>query len=116
MLTIQNGGTSGLYAELITIWGNRAALNPTEPPNVIFIAPAYQATANTNVDFDYDLYYSVLARDIDAGGFAFWLNVANASGNGILFTNSTARLGIEGPGTAGVGFVGSPEFQGTFNH
>ena len=112
--TILGGGTSGVYAELLNIWGSSQGLNPTQPPNLIFTSAAYQVT--TNADYIYYLYYAILGRDVDAGGYAFWLNVANSFGQGILFNNTAGRIAIEGNGTPGSGFVGSTEFQNTFNH
>ena len=69
------------------------------------------------------LYFAVLARDPDAGGFNFWLGIANtpisagAQTAGIYFqTNNAARVLIEGPGTPNVGLVGGIEFQTLFNN
>ena len=110
--TVVGGGSSGVYALLFSLWGTSSAFNPTEPPLQMFTNAAYQAT--TNSQFVDMLYLTVLARTPDTGGFNFWLTGANASGAGIFFNNPAARTAIEGPGTPGVGIVGSPEFQNLF--
>jgi hypothetical protein len=63
------------------------------------------------------LYFTILSRDPDPSGFAFWFTVASTGGAGILFQGSVGsptRIQILGPGTPGQGFIGSPEFQGLF--
>ena len=89
---------------------------------VIFTDPAFQS--NTNGAFVAMLYYTILVRDYDQGGFAFWLAAAtNPPGIGgiyYVFNNPpaayAAKLGILGtavpPNPSALGFLGSPEFQG----
>ena len=60
------------------------------------------------------VYFLVLKRDPDAGGYGFWVGVANGGGAGIYFNSQTARISILGNGSPGEGFVGSPEFQSRF--
>jgi hypothetical protein len=62
------------------------------------------------------LYYTILGRDPDSAGLAFWLSVANSGGPGVLFQTAGygTRLQILGSGTPNQGFIGSPEFQGLF--
>ena len=59
------------------------------------------------------LYFTILNRDPDQGGYNFWLGVANAGGPGIMFQGPASyatRIQILGPGTQGQGFIGSQEF------
>jgi len=75
------------------------------------------ATDHANGLYIAMLYYTTLGRDPDAAGYNFWLGVANAGGPGIAFQGATGfgtRIQILGPGTAGQGFIGSPEFQGLY--
>ena len=63
------------------------------------------------------LYYVILGRDPDPPGFGYWLSIANASGPGLLFQGNAGyatRIQLVGPGAAGQGLIGSPEFQGLF--
>jgi hypothetical protein len=62
-------------------------------------------------------YYLILGREPDLPGLGFWLSIANAGGPGILFQRQAGygtRIQILGPGAAGQGFIGSPEFQNLF--
>lgn len=124
---VTNGGTGGLYNLFYNLC-IAPPLSAPAPPN-----PPYPASADTSAEFqnrgsfatatDHSndlfvrmLYYSILARDPDAGGFNFWLGIANGGGSGIYFqTTNTTRVLVEGPGTPNVGLVGSTEFQNTFN-
>ena len=59
------------------------------------------------------LYYVILDRNPDEGGYQYWLGIANGGGAGILFQGTAGyptRFQILGPGTQGQGFIGSPEF------
>ncbi len=74
------------------------------------------APDHTNGMYIKMLYYVILGRDSDVGGFNFWLGVANGGGPGIYYNNPATRLAIVGPPgqTNGAGFIFSPEFQGLF--
>ncbi len=85
--------------------------------NPAFTNPAFLNT--TNGLFTDLLYFTILGRDPDPGGFNFWLNVANSGGPGVYFlptagTPSLVRLQMEGTGTPNQGFMGSPDFLGLF--
>jgi len=72
---------------------------------------------HSNAMYIWMLYFVILGRDPDPAGFSFWLGVVNGGGPGVFFNGATSaptRLNILGPGTPGVGFVGSPEFQSRF--
>ncbi len=69
---------------------------------------------NTNALYIQMLYFLILSRNPDAGGFNFWVGVANQGGSGIYFNFPTTRITILGTGQPGEGFIGSPEFQGLF--
>jgi hypothetical protein len=65
------------------------------------------------------IYFVTVGRNPDASGLAFWTNVANSGGPGLLFQGAASaaiRLQILGPGTPNQGFIGSPEFQGLFSN
>jgi len=63
------------------------------------------------------LYFLILGRDMDLGGFTFWKDVLDSGGPGIYDSGqagSAARLLILGTGPPNEGFIGSAEFQGRF--
>jgi hypothetical protein len=70
---------------------------------------------HTNALYIHMLYFTILQRDGDSGGLAFWTDMANLGGAGILFQTSAvivqARIQILGPGIGNQGFLGSSEFQ-----
>ncbi len=114
-VALASGANTSTYSLLFNIWGTSpAGLNLALPPSQTFTNPVYRN--NTNGHFVYLLYYAILARDVDAPGLNFWVSTANGGGPGIYFINPGMRLQMEGPGTPGAGFVGSPEFQGLFNN
>jgi len=80
--------------------------------------PALQ-NYTTNPLFIDLLYFTILGRDPDPGGFNFWSNFANSGGPGVYFlpsggTPAAIRTAIEGSGAPNEGFVGSPEFLNLF--
>jgi hypothetical protein len=61
------------------------------------------------------LYFLVLNRDADQGGYYFWVGQANALASGLFYNGPVAaRLTIIGSGAANPGFVSSPAFQQRF--
>ena len=114
-------GGAGLGAWLQTLIGYPAAATPIGAPNNEFQSTGTfhttQAADHTNALYLQMLYYVLLGRNPDAGGFSYWLGVANTGGPGLLFQAAAGyatRIQISGPGTPNQGFVGSPEFQGLF--
>jgi hypothetical protein len=102
-----------------TIVGYPASNTPVGAQNNEFQNTGiYQAAPDhSNAMFLQMVYYVTVSRNPDAGGFAFWLGVANSGGPGLLFQGAAGyptRLQILGPGTPNQGFIGSPEFQGLF--
>ena len=73
------------------------------------------ATDHTNGLYIRLLYFLVLNRDADQGGYNFWVGQANALASGLFYNASPeARLTIIGSGIANPGFVSSPAFQQRF--
>jgi len=102
-----------------TIIGYPASVTPVGAPNNEFQNRGTYSTGpdHSNTLYVQMIYYVTVSRNPDAGGFAFWLNVANTSGPGALFQGGggyATRIQILGPGTPTQGFIGSPEFQGLF--
>jgi hypothetical protein len=61
------------------------------------------------------LYYTILNRAPDSGGFTYWVGVANSIGGpGIYYNSPAAQDQIVGNGTANSGFVYSAEFQSDY--
>jgi Domain of unknown function (DUF4214) len=92
---------------------------PVGAPNTEFQNTGTYSTGpdRSNALYVQMIYYVTVSRNPDAGGFAFWLGVANSGGPGLLFQGSagySTRIQILGPGTPNQGFIGSPEFQGLF--
>jgi len=129
---VTNGGLGGPYNLFynLAIAPPLSAPAPPNPPylpsqdtsaefqNRLTFASAGVTNDHSNSMFVTLLYFAVLARDPDAGGFTFWSGVANGGGSGIYFQAAAAGVNarglVEGPGTPGVGLVGSPEFQNLF--
>jgi hypothetical protein len=112
---------SGLVQCFETIIGYPAANTPVGAVNNEFQSTGTYHTGltadHTNSLYVKLLYYLILRRDPDGGGLAFWINVANSGGPGLLFQGAAGyatRIEIVGTGTPNEGFVGSPEFQGLF--
>jgi hypothetical protein len=102
-----------------TIIGYPAGAAPVGAPNSEFQNTGTYSSApdHSNSLYLQMLYYTILSRDPDQSGFAFWLGIANSGGHGILFQGAagySTRIQILGPGTPSQGFIGSPEFQGLF--
>jgi len=102
-----------------TIIGYPANATPVGVPDNEFQNTGSYSTApdHSNALYLQMLYYTILSRDPDASGFAFWLGVADSGGPGILFQGTAGyatRIQILGPGTPNQGFIGSPEFQDLF--
>ncbi|HTX39209.1 MAG TPA: DUF4214 domain-containing protein, partial [Bryobacteraceae bacterium] len=119
---ISQANAAGLASWFQTLIGFPASTTPVAAANNEFQSTGTFANANsvagdhTNALFVRLLYFTILLRDPDPAGFAYWLGVANSGGAGILFQGSAGldlRLQLEGTG-AGEGFSGSPEFQGLF--
>ncbi|MBZ5627201.1 MAG: DUF4214 domain-containing protein, partial [Acidobacteriia bacterium] len=104
--------------------GAEGVVGPAAAFSTILASAEFQNTGGFRTAADHSnalyvrmLYYLILGRAPDTSGFAFWLGVANGGGSGICFNGAATaavRLQILGPGTAGQGFVGSPEFQSHF--
>ena len=79
-------------------------------------AGTFQAAGHTNSLYVQMLYYTILGRDPDSAGLAFWVGVANGGDPGVLFQAAGygTRIQILGSGAPNQGFIGSPEFQGLF--
>jgi Domain of unknown function (DUF4214) len=66
-------------------------------------------TDHTNRLYITMLYFTILNRDPDPSGLAFWVTVANSGGTGILFQGAAGfptRIQILGTGVPGEGFLG----------
>ena len=101
-------GTQNAYGVLYSVYTGQEFRN----------TGAFRAASDhSNALYVRMLYFLVLQRDPDPGGLAFWLGIANGGGSGIYFNGSSTtatRVLMLGPGDPGVGFIGSPEFQGRF--
>lgn len=91
--------------------------------NVILANSAAGFLNRSNPQFVQALYYTILVRDPDAGGFNFWLGqLTNSPGQPGIYASSlttsayAAKLAVIGqavpPNPSLLGFLGSPEFQG----
>jgi hypothetical protein len=72
---------------------------------------------HTNAIYIHMVYFTILRRDGDPGGLAFWLGIANLDGAGILFQGSASAMRINdilGTGAPRSNFLGSAEFQNRF--
>ncbi len=90
----------GGIAAFETIIGYQATTTPVGAPNNEFQSTGTFHTDHTNALYMYMLYYTILSRDPDQGGFNFWLGVANTGGPGLLFQGNAGyptRLQIQGP-------------------
>ena len=114
---------SGAAAAFDAIVGFPAANTPVGAANNEFQSTGTfanhvtSAGDHTNALYIYMLYFTILDRDPDQGGLAFWEGIANGGGAGILFQGSAglaARIGILGTGVPGEGFTGSVEFEGAY--
>ena len=83
------------------------------------VANEFQSTGTFHTDHTNGLYialmyFVILSRDYDIGGYNFWLGVANSGGPGILFQGEAGlptRLQIIGTGPQDQGFTISFEFS-----
>ncbi len=116
---IIGANAAGLAAWFQTLLGYPSTTPPATAPNNEFMSTGtfHTGADHTNGLYIAMLYYVILNRDPDQGGYNFWLGVANSGGPGILFQGGAGyplRIQILGPGTPGQGFAGSPEFQGLY--
>ena len=139
----KNGPPSNQTVYVSTLFSNLLGRTPTTTElNFYLVLPGYPPTlspygifadvfngsefrnlgaGNRAIDHSNDLYVTllyleILGRDPDAGGYAFWLGIANGGGPGVLFQPgaNAVRSAMMGPGAPGSGFIGSAEFQGRF--
>jgi hypothetical protein len=118
---IASANAAGMAGWFQTLIGYPGILTPINSPNNEFQSTG---TFHTTVAADHTnglyvrmIYYVTLGRDLDAGGFAFWVGIANGGGPGLLFQGQAGyatRISILGSGAPNEGFIGSPEFQGLF--
>ena len=116
---VNSANAAGLGVWFETLIGYPSVTSPVTAQNNEFMSTGtFEAGPDhSNGLYITMLYYVILGRDIDPGGYAFWLGIANAGGSGILFQGAigqSARLQVLGLGSAGEGFAGSPEFQGLY--
>ena len=118
---INDADSAGLATWFQTLIGYPNSTTPVNTPNNEFQSTGIYNTGlsadHTNALYTRMLYFVILGRDPDVSGFNFWVGVANSGGPGVLFSGSagvSTRIQILGPGTAGQGFIGSPEFQNLF--
>lgn len=116
---VSNANAAGLatwFQNLLTYPSNTTPVNA--PNNEFMNTGVFHTEADhTNRLYIALLYYVILGRDYDAGGYNFWLGIANSGGPGLLFQGLAGyptRIQILGPGTPNQGFAGSPEFQGLY--
>ena len=115
---------SGLANCFATIIGSPATNNPVQATNNEFQSTGTFQNLHAGAAGDHSnnlyinlLYVAILGRTADPGGLQYWLGIANGGGAGLDFQGATGyptRIQILGPGTAGQGFIGSPEFQSLF--
>jgi hypothetical protein len=108
----------------VTLLGYPSSSTPVGPgTNLEFLSTGTftslhsAASDHTNVLYINELYFTILAREPDAGGLEYWLGIANSGGAGVLFqgpAGSPTRIQIEGNGLPNNGFIGSGEFQGLY--
>ncbi len=109
--------TNGAVTTFENIIGYGTSTTPVGAPNNEFQSTGTFHTDHTNALYMDMLYFTILSRDPDPSGFAFWLGVANTGGPGLLFQGAAGyptRIQILGPGTPNQGFIGSTEFQSLF--
>ena len=109
-----NNGPLATFESLI---GYPSNTTPVGASNNEFQSTGTFHTDHTNALYVAMLYLTILSRDPDPGGLAFWTGIANGGGAGLLFQGNAGfatRIQILGPGTPNQGFIGSPEFQGLF--
>ena len=116
---ISSANSAGLPNWLQTLIAYPNDTTPVSAPNNEFMNTGTFASGpdHSNGLYIAMLYYVILNRDYDQGGFNFWLGIANGGGAGLLFQGNggfPTRIQILGPGTPGQGFAGSPEFQGLY--
>ncbi len=111
----------GLTACFQQIIGYPANATPIGSPNNEFQSTGIYHTSlaadHTNALYVRLLYFTLLGRDPDPGGFSFWLGVAASGGPGLLFQGLAGyptRLEILGNGAVGEGLTASPEFQSLY--
>ena len=101
-----------------TIIGYPSNTSPVGAADIEFQSTGiYHAVDHTNSLYVQMIYYVTLGRDPDPAGLAFWVEVANTGGPGLLFQANAGfgiRIQILGPGTPNQGFIGSQEFQSLF--
>ena len=105
--------STGIAACFQTLIGYPATATPVNTPGSEF----QHSGPHTNALYITLLYFTILDRDPDTAGFAFWSGIADGGGPGLAFQGSAGfptRLQILGPGTPGQGFIGSQEFQAKF--
>ena len=109
--------TNGPVATFESLIGYPSNTTPVGASNNEFQSTGTFHTDHTNALYVAMLYLTILSRDPDPGGLAFWTGIANGGGAGLLFQGNAGfggRIQILGPGTPDQGFIGSPEFQGLF--
>ncbi len=109
--------SNGAVAAFETVIGYPSSVTPVGAANNEFQSTGTYHVDHTNALYMDLLYYTILSRDPDPSGFAFWVGVANTGGAGVLFQGPagySTRIQILGPGTLNQGFIGSSEFQGLF--
>ena len=116
---VNSANAAGLASWFQTLIAYPSNTTPVSAPNNEFMNTGTFHTApdHSNGLYIAMLYYVILGRDLDPAGFNFWLGIANGGGPGLLFQGPAGyatRIQILGPGTAGQGFAGSPEFQGLY--
>ncbi len=115
ILLAEDGGLAGWFQNLI---GYAATTSNSAPIGAV--ANEFQSTGTFHIDhtnglYIVMLYFVILSRDYDIGGYNFWLGIANSGGPGILFQGPSAyptRIQIIGTGVPLEGFIGSAEFSG----
>ncbi len=121
--TSSETASAGTTAAVLAAWfqtliGYPSNSTPASAPNNEFQSTGtfHAAADHTNSLYVQMLYYTILGRDPDSAGLAFWVGVANSGGPGVLFQAAGygTRIQILGPGVPNQGFIGSPEFQGLF--
>ena len=116
---VQNANAVGLASWFQTLIAYPSNTTPVSAPNNEFMSTGTFAKGKDHSNGLYValLYYVILGRDLDQGGYTFWLGIANSGGPGLLFQGQagfSTRIQILGPGTPNQGFAGSPEFQSLF--
>ena len=115
--------TAAESSAAVTALGN-ASQTPYGLFSALYTGPEFQNNGQYHTGPDHSnglyvkmLYFLILARDLDSGGFTFWKGIADGGGPGIYYAGSAAyptRILMLGTGDPNEGFIGSPEFQGRF--